>query len=162
MRLHACVHLPADEAPTDGHLFTFIHHSGPWLAVHHSILVPSPGLASTLNPATHTLQSVALQCSAVCFCLCVHVCVCVFANVHALVYIVISVSKARWRVGVNVSECVILCVFRIVMIVYCDLLWRNTHTAVVKMHLKCIPGYGVKPISLLKATWQPGVTHAIC
>lgn len=108
---HACTHLPADEAPTDGHLFTFIYHSGPWLAVHHSILVSSPSLASALNPATHTLQSVALQCSAVCFCLCVHVCVWVFANVHALVYIVITVSKAcgrerKWMCDtVCVQEC---------------------------------------------------------
>lgn len=49
--------LPADEAPADGHLFTLVHHSGPWLAVHHSILVRSPRLAPALNPTTHTLQS---------------------------------------------------------------------------------------------------------
>lgn len=52
-----CTCLPADKAPADGHLFTFIHHPSPWLAIHHSILVTPPGLAPTLNPTTNTFQS---------------------------------------------------------------------------------------------------------
>lgn len=38
--------LPADEASTDGHLFTLVHHAG-GLAGHHSVLVVAPGLASS-------------------------------------------------------------------------------------------------------------------
>lgn len=59
-RLHTHIHLPADESPADCHLFTLVHDSSPRLAVHHSILVPSPGLAPALNPTTQTFQSVLL------------------------------------------------------------------------------------------------------
>lgn len=42
--------LPADEASTDGHLFTLVHHTG-GLAGHHPVLVVPPGLAgSALHP----------------------------------------------------------------------------------------------------------------
>lgn len=65
--MHTCTHKhtnssPADEPPTDGHLFTFVHHTGPWLTVHHSILVGPPRLASPLYPAgTHTTQCVCVE-----------------------------------------------------------------------------------------------------
>ena len=65
-------HSPADEAPTDGHLFTLVHHAGPGLGVHHSILVGPPRLAPTLNPTTHTYISQARgdACVRVCVCQC--------------------------------------------------------------------------------------------
>lgn len=44
---------PADEASTDGHLFTLIHHTG-GLARHYSILVVSPCLACS---ALHSAQN---------------------------------------------------------------------------------------------------------
>lgn len=74
--LHTHLRLPADEAPADRHLFTFVHHSSSGLAVHHSILVPSPGLAPALNPTTHTLQSGTLKrlhLLAVCMCILIDV-----------------------------------------------------------------------------------------